>query len=178
MRARRSSIINSVSNRMRSDNKNRNQINHKRIRAFVDGIGGLSEYQNHLEEKFQCEFDLESMGRQARAIPQNWEARCPGSLRTNWVNPHPRAGVTQPTSADLTICEIGSWLDHPGSYYVKRMRTPTEWTGPGARRNLEATSGCARFLKNRLVTLTTAGSILAQVLIFGIERFFMVAERG
>merc|ERR1711884_821736 len=56
------------------------------------------------------------MGRQARAIPQNWEARCPGSLRTNWVNPHPRAGVTQPTSAQIGYFDMGSWLDHPRSH--------------------------------------------------------------
>ena len=124
---------------------------------------------NSLDENFQChkaggvwsdpaEFVLESMGRQARAIPQNWEARCPGSLRTNWENPHLRAGVTQPTSA--TSFKRGSWLDHPRSSYMESIREPPERTGPGARCNLEAARGTQKFL--RVNSRVTAGSILAQ----------------
>ena len=111
MRAR-DQIINQSAPRQRQPRTSRN--------TFVDGKGG--ELYNILDESFQCEFDLESMGRQARAIPQNWEARCPGSLRTNWENPHLRAGVTQPTSAEAF--EIGSRPDHPRSYMNHCRRIP------------------------------------------------------
>ena len=83
----------------------------------VDGMGGVSEYQsfaNNLDENFQ---GIRYTGRQAQALPQNLEAWCPGSLRTNWENPHLRAGVTQPTSAQRGYFEMGSWLDHPRSHY-------------------------------------------------------------
>ena len=113
----------------------------------VDGQGGIREsHQNNiLEESFP---HVRGTGRQAQALPQNLEAWCPGSLRTNWEKPHPRAGVTQPTSADLTMCEIGSWLDHPRSYYDNLVRAPTEQIGPPSRRKVEAASGTAKILKS------------------------------
>ena len=120
--------------------------NHRFKCVIVDGIGGLSEYHNNLEENFQCAFGLESMGRQAQGIPQNLEPWCPGSLRTNSATTHHRAVVAEPTSAE--VFERGSWLDHPRSSYVTSIREPPERTGPGARRNLEAARGDPKFFEN------------------------------
>ena len=155
MRARRSSIINSVSNRMRSDNKNRNQINHRRIRATVDGIGG--EFHNDLQTRVfnGCR---SGMGRQALANPRNWVARCPGSLLTNLSDLHPRARLERPTSAEEFTFEMRSRLDHPRSHHCDRERPP-ERTGPPSRRKVEAARGTT---KNFEMDECTPGFILAQ----------------
>ena len=76
--------------------------NRRLEQGSVGGMGGESHQNNILEENFQCEFESESTGRQAQALPQNLEAWCPGSLRTNSADPHRRAGSAEPASADAT----------------------------------------------------------------------------
>ena len=108
----------------------------------VDGTGGESHINNILEENFQCEFESESTGRQAQALPQNLEAWCPGSLLTNLADLHHRARSARPTSA-AELLRMRSWLDHPRSHCSRFEETPPERTGPGARRNLEAARAIA-----------------------------------
>ena len=134
----------------------RNQINHC---TNVDGIGGR-EF-NHLDESFQRNVKSEEMGRQAQ--PYGW---CPGSLLTNLSDLHPRARLDRPMSAHHL--KIGSWLDHPRSYYNQSWKATTERTGPGSRRNLEAASEYAKIFE-----MYTSGSILAQALVVSDERAFL-----
>ena len=111
----------------------------------VDGMGGVREsFDNNLEENFQS---IRCMGRQAQALPQNLEAWCPGSLRTNPADPHRRAGSAGPTSAKVIWFNIGSRLDHPRSYSMNSIRAPTAQTGPPSRRKAEAASGTAKILR-------------------------------
>ena len=83
-------------------------------------------------------------------------ARCPGSLRTNFANSHPRAGFAKPTSAQGFKLDIESWLDHPRFYNL--CDATIQRTGPANRRKLEAANGFARIFEK----LLTVGSILAQ----------------
>ena len=122
-------------------------------------MGGASEYQsftNYLDESFRGVWEK---GRQAQAIPQNMDAWCPGSLRTNPADLHRRARSAGPTSAEVICFEIGSWLDHPGSYYSVSMRVPPERTGPPSRRKVEAARGSAKIFE---MNDCTPGSILVQ----------------
>ena len=108
MRARRPSIFNPVSNRTRSDNKIRNQINHRRIRATVDGIGG--EFYNDLQTRVfnGCQ---SGMGRQAQGLPQNLEPWCPGSLLTNMANLFAMPTSAKPFRRDWVYpCGLGQPL--------------------------------------------------------------------
>ena len=130
----------------------RNQIR-SRANINVDGTGGESHPNNILEENFQCGLKSRVMGRQAQAIPQNLEAWCPGSLRTNLATTHHRAVVAKPMSA-ANLLEIGSWLDHPRSYYNETMRHAPGRTGPPSRRKVEAARGLTKFSR---IIMTTAG---------------------
>ena len=113
-----------------------NRNHHFGLGVGVDGMGGASEsFDNILEENFRS---VRYMGRQAQGLPQNLGPWCPGSLRTNPADLHRRARSAGPMSAEVICFEIGSWLDHPGSYYSVSMRVPPERTGPPSRRKVEA----------------------------------------
>ena len=110
--------------KQRERTTNRNQFNHRTICATVDGMGG-SEHNDLQTRVFNgCR---SGMGRQALANPQNWVARCPGSLLTNLSDPHPRAGLERPTSADEVSFEMRSRLDHPRSHHSDGERPLADW---------------------------------------------------
>ena len=132
----------------------RNHRDSRMICATVDGIGGSELNSLKTRVFYGCIFE---MGRQAQPNPLELVGWCPGSLLTNLVGPHRRAGLTRPTSA-ATLLSIGSRLDPPRSYYSMRANIDLR-TGPGSRRNLEAAGAIENFSR---INVTTAGSILAQ----------------
>ena len=126
----------SVSNRARSDNKNRNQIKVYELDT-VDGKGGTRESsrKNNLNESFQ---GVSCKERQAQPNPQNLVGWCPGSSLTNLSDSHPRAELERPTSADEVYFEMRSRLDHPRSHQCSCEHRPADWarlsSKPGSRR--------------------------------------------
>ena len=105
----------------------------------VDGMGGVSECQpNNLDESFLCEPKCWEKERQAQPYPQNWVGWCPGSSLTNLSDPHPRAGLERPTSAEEVSFEMRSRLDHPRSHQCGCEHRPADWarlsSKPGSRR--------------------------------------------
>ena len=154
-RARGQITNQSAPNRARSDNNkvDRNQ-NSRKFCALVDGIGG--ERFNNLQRRvfIGCR---SGTGRQAQLYPQNWVGWCPGSLLTNLSDPHPRAGLERPTSAEEFTFEMRSRLDHPRSHQCGCEHRPADWarlsSKPGSHR-------CDR--KFSRINVTIAGSILAQ----------------
>ena len=141
--------------------------------TLVDGKGGTRKLrQNNLEESF---LGVSCKERQARALPQNLEARCPGSSLTNLPSPHHRAGLGRPTSA-AALLRMRPWLDHPKSHYDRFEKIPPRRTGPGARRNLEAARGAIKIF--RMNHWTTVGFYFGSRVLSGkIVEFCMVAER-
>ena len=138
----------------RKPRTSRNSLNTCELDTLVDGKGGTRKLrQNNLEESFQCEFHLRVKERQARALPQNLEARCPGSSLTNLPSPHHRAGLGRPMSA-AELLRMRSRPDHPRSHHCDLERTP-ERTGPPSRRKVEAARGTSEFFKS--IYWTTVG---------------------
>ena len=127
---------------------------------IVDGTGGRES--NNLDENFQ---GVRWKERQAQPNPQNLVGWCPGSSLTNLSDPHPRAGLDRPTSAEVVTFEMGSRLDHPRSYQCDcrhESENPLGGLGQALVVTWKPPGGPQKIW--RVIYQMTAGSILAQAI--------------